>query len=198
MEFSPLTAVSPIDGRYRRACAGLSGYFSEGALIRYRTRVEVEYFIALCGLPLPQLKDVDKSVLGESSQVAAHLEGRYPCLEVKIEPNEIDIPGVYLHAARGWCQLDLFGATFIEAHHPTSDPEYVIELVCSHMRRYLQGITVVRYHARNGKLVKWEGYWGIDPAVRTKAVAGGRGFSFLRKIASREEKSFKFITAPNK
>ena len=62
MELTPLTAVSPIDGRYRRACASLSAYFSEGALIRYRTRVEVEYFIALCELPLPQLKDVDRGV----------------------------------------------------------------------------------------------------------------------------------------
>lgn len=62
MELTTLTAVSPIDGRYRRACLGLSAYFSEGALIRYRTLVEVEYFIALCELPLPQLKEVDKSV----------------------------------------------------------------------------------------------------------------------------------------
>ena len=62
MELTPLTAVSPIDGRYRRACASLGAYFSEGALIRYRTRVEVEYFIALCELPLPQLKDVDRGV----------------------------------------------------------------------------------------------------------------------------------------
>jgi adenylosuccinate lyase len=55
MTLSPLTAVTPVDGRYRRATAALSDYFSEGALIRYRVRVEIEYFIALCRLPLPQL-----------------------------------------------------------------------------------------------------------------------------------------------
>jgi adenylosuccinate lyase len=51
-----------VDGRYRRATAALSDYFSEGALIRYRVRVEVEYFIALCRLPLPQLSEVDPAV----------------------------------------------------------------------------------------------------------------------------------------
>lgn len=56
-----LTAISPIDGRYRGKVASLAGYFSEEAIIRYRVLVEVEYFIALCELPLPQLKDFDKS-----------------------------------------------------------------------------------------------------------------------------------------
>ena len=57
MELSALTAVSPIDGRYRGKTSPLSEYFSEYALIRYRIRVEIEYFIALCELPLPQLAD---------------------------------------------------------------------------------------------------------------------------------------------
>ncbi len=60
MQFSPLTAVSPIDGRYHSKTEVLSNYFSEYALIRYRVRVEVEYFIALCELPLPQLASVPK------------------------------------------------------------------------------------------------------------------------------------------
>jgi len=57
MELDLLTAISPIDGRYRGKTEALAQYFSEYALIRYRVRVEVEYFIALCELPLPQLKD---------------------------------------------------------------------------------------------------------------------------------------------
>ncbi len=60
MKLSNLEAISPVDGRYRRAAAGLAPYFSESALIRYRVQIEVEYFIALCGLPLPPLKGVDK------------------------------------------------------------------------------------------------------------------------------------------
>ena len=57
MELDALTAISPIDGRYRNKTAQLADYFSEYALIRYRVRVEIEYFITLCELPLPQLAD---------------------------------------------------------------------------------------------------------------------------------------------
>jgi adenylosuccinate lyase len=59
MTFTSLEAISPVDGRYRRTTAPLAGYFSESALIKYRARIEIEYFIALCRLPLPQLKDFD-------------------------------------------------------------------------------------------------------------------------------------------
>ncbi|MEM8966294.1 MAG: adenylosuccinate lyase [Bacteroidota bacterium] len=62
MELTSLTAVSPVDGRYRRYTTSLAPYFSEYALIRYRVLVEVEYFIALCELPLPQLAEVDAAV----------------------------------------------------------------------------------------------------------------------------------------
>ncbi|MFZ4435216.1 MAG: adenylosuccinate lyase [Flavobacterium psychrophilum] len=57
-----LNAVSPIDGRYRSKTESLSAYFSEEALIRYRVLVEIEYFIALCELPLPQLSNINPSV----------------------------------------------------------------------------------------------------------------------------------------
>ena len=57
MNLNLLTAISPIDGRYRTKTDSLACYFSEYALIRYRVRVEIEYFIALCELPLPQLQD---------------------------------------------------------------------------------------------------------------------------------------------
>jgi adenylosuccinate lyase len=62
MNLCPLTAVSPIDGRYHEKTKELSEYFSEYALIRYRVNVEIEYFIALCEIPLPQLTDVDHAV----------------------------------------------------------------------------------------------------------------------------------------
>ena len=62
MELTSLTAVSPVDGRYHDKTAILSGYFSEYALIKYRVYVEIEYFIALCELPLPQLSTVDKNL----------------------------------------------------------------------------------------------------------------------------------------
>ena len=62
MELNVLTAISPIDGRYRSKTQQLAEYFSEYALIRYRTRVEIEYFITLCELPLPQLEGFDHSL----------------------------------------------------------------------------------------------------------------------------------------
>ena len=62
MELTALTAISPIDGRYRKVTEELGNYFSESALIQYRVRVEIEYFIALCNLPLPQLKEFDSSL----------------------------------------------------------------------------------------------------------------------------------------
>ena len=60
MSLSPLYAISPIDGRYRKTTQELADYFSEAALIEYRVYVEIEYFIALCELPLPQLQDFPK------------------------------------------------------------------------------------------------------------------------------------------
>ena len=65
MNLTSLTAISPIDGRYRGKTESLDVYFSEYALIRYRVKVEVEYFIALCELPLPQLASVPASVFGD-------------------------------------------------------------------------------------------------------------------------------------
>ena len=65
MTLDMLTAVSPIDGRYRGKTEPLADYFSEYALIRYRVRVEIEYFITLCELPLPQLASFDHSLFGK-------------------------------------------------------------------------------------------------------------------------------------
>ena len=62
MNLDVLTAISPIDGRYRGKTEALADYYSEYALIRYRIRVEIEYFITLCELPLPQLKSFDHNL----------------------------------------------------------------------------------------------------------------------------------------
>ena len=62
---TPLTAISPVDGRYRNKTEKLADYFSEAALIRYRIRVEIEYFIALCELPLPQLEGIDHACFAD-------------------------------------------------------------------------------------------------------------------------------------
>jgi adenylosuccinate lyase len=65
MPLSSLNAISPIDGRYRNKVSELAPYFSEKSLIKYRILVEIEYFIALCEIPLPQLKNVDSTVFDD-------------------------------------------------------------------------------------------------------------------------------------
>ena len=62
MQLNQLTAISPVDGRYRKQVESLAPYFSEFGLIKYRVRIEIEYFIALCEIPLPQLEGVNKSL----------------------------------------------------------------------------------------------------------------------------------------
>ena len=69
MNLSPLTAISPIDGRYRSKTEQLDLYFSEFALIRYRVKVEIEYFIALCQMPLPQLATVSQEKFAKLREI---------------------------------------------------------------------------------------------------------------------------------
>lgn len=72
MELNTLTAISPIDGRYRNKVTELAHYFSEWALIKYRIRIEVEYFIALVELPVPQLAGFDKSLFEKLRSLYLH------------------------------------------------------------------------------------------------------------------------------
>jgi adenylosuccinate lyase len=69
MNLTSLNAISPIDGRYRNKTSSLSAYFSEEALIKYRVRIEIEYFIALCQIPLPQLKEFDMDLFPELRKI---------------------------------------------------------------------------------------------------------------------------------
>ena len=69
MSLSSLTAISPIDGRYRNKVEALGTYFSEAALIKYRVLVEIEYFIALCEIPLPQLANIDSAIYEELRKI---------------------------------------------------------------------------------------------------------------------------------
>ncbi|GLU44430.1 adenylosuccinate lyase [Allomuricauda sp. NBRC 101325] len=69
MSLTPLNAISPIDGRYRNKTESLKDYFSEEALIKYRVQVEIEYFIALCEIPLPQLADFNTALFPELQKI---------------------------------------------------------------------------------------------------------------------------------
>src|ERR1700692_1533536 len=75
MTLTPLSAISPIDGRYRNTTADLAAYFSEYALITYRVFVEIEYFIALCEYPLPQLQGFDKNISEKLRDIYRNFNG---------------------------------------------------------------------------------------------------------------------------
>ncbi|WP_299536239.1 adenylosuccinate lyase [Ulvibacterium sp.] len=74
MSLNPLNAISPIDGRYRAKTDALARFFSEEALIKYRVRVEIEYFIALCEIPLPQLRSFDVSKFDNLREIYQNFE----------------------------------------------------------------------------------------------------------------------------
>ena len=69
MSLTQLNAISPIDGRYRNKTEALQHYFSEEALIKYRVQVEIEYFIALCEIPLPQLADFNTALFPDLQKI---------------------------------------------------------------------------------------------------------------------------------
>ena len=85
MASHPLLAISPIDGRYGEKVTGLQSYFSEAALIRYRVRVEVEYFIALCRVPLPQLESFNPDIFPKLQAIYTDF-----ALEDALEVKEIE------------------------------------------------------------------------------------------------------------
>jgi adenylosuccinate lyase len=82
MQLNSLSAISPIDGRYRRQVEDLAAYFSEFGLIKYRVRIEIEYFIELCELPIPQLSDFPKNLYGELRNIY-HNFSEENALEIK-------------------------------------------------------------------------------------------------------------------
>jgi adenylosuccinate lyase len=108
MEFSSLEAISPVDGRYRRATRKLADYFSEGALIKYRLLVEVEYFIALCELPLPQLKSFNQKLFKSLRAIYKNFSGQdgYRVKEIEKITNH-DVKAVEYFLKEKFDELDL-------------------------------------------------------------------------------------------
>ncbi|WMN10724.1 adenylosuccinate lyase [Marivirga salinae] len=85
MDLTTLSAIAPIDGRYRNKTQSLAPYFSEWALIKYRVHVEVEYFIALCELPLPQLKEFDHALFPKMRELVSNFNEEDALVIKKIE-----------------------------------------------------------------------------------------------------------------
>jgi len=108
MELSALTAISPIDGRYRSKTENIDVYFSEFGLIKYRVQVEIEYFIALCNLPLPQLKDFNKAIFPDLKAIYEQFtpENALEVKEIEITTNH-DVKAVEYFIKRRFDKLNL-------------------------------------------------------------------------------------------
>lgn len=105
-----LMAVSPIDGRYKRQVASLENYFSEYALIRYRVRVEIEYFIALCEIPLPQLEKFDRNRFGELRDIYRNFTEEDACSVKEIEKTtNHDVKAVEYFIKRKFTEMGISG-----------------------------------------------------------------------------------------
>ncbi len=108
MDLSVLTSISPVDGRYRDKVSELDEFFSEYALIRYRVMVEIEYFIALCELPLPQLHDFDKEHFDQLRALYEEfeLEDAIQVKTIEAETNH-DVKAVEYYIRHRFDQLEL-------------------------------------------------------------------------------------------
>ncbi|MEJ2163301.1 MAG: adenylosuccinate lyase, partial [Robiginitalea sp.] len=108
MPFHTLQAISPIDGRYRSKVSSLEPYFSEAALIRYRVLVEIEYFIALCQLPLPQLDSLDSGTYEKLRALYTEfdLEDAYEVKEIEKTTNH-DVKAVEYYIKKRFDQMGL-------------------------------------------------------------------------------------------
>ncbi len=108
MKLSPLNAISPIDGRYRGKTKTLSQYFSEEALIRFRVRVEIEYFIALCEIPLPQLVTFNPAIFEDLRSIYKHFsdEDTMEIKEIEKTTNH-DVKAVEYFIKKEFDKLDL-------------------------------------------------------------------------------------------
>ena len=108
MLLTALNAISPIDGRYRSKTKSLAPYFSEEALIQYRVQIEIEYFIALCELPLPQLADFNPSLFEELRSIYLHFSSD-DALEIKSIENTTnhDVKAVEYFIKKEFNKLEL-------------------------------------------------------------------------------------------
>lgn len=105
---TPLTAISPIDGRYHQKTKSLTKYFSEEALIKYRIRVEIEYFIALCEIPLQQLKSIDHSLFTKLRAIYLDFTGDDATAVKEIEKTtNHDVKAVEYFIKKKFDELDL-------------------------------------------------------------------------------------------
>ena len=153
MKLIPLNAISPIDGRYRGKTKSLSKYFSEEALIQYRVRVEIEYFIALCEIPLPQLEHLNPSIFEDLRSIYKHFseEDAKEIKEIEKTTNH-DVKAVEYFIKKEFDKLDLgkykefihFGLTSQDINNtaiPLSIKEALHKVYLPHLEEVLEALS---------------------------------------------------------
>jgi len=201
MKLNALNAISPIDGRYRSKTKSLACYFSEEALIQYRVRVEIEYFIALCELPLPQLVDFNPSLFEDLRSIYNHFteEDAKEVKEIEKETNH-DVKAVEYFIKKEFDRLEItdykefihFGLTSQDINN-TSIPLSVKEAVAQvYLPQLDEVITQLKALSKEYKDVSLLARTHGQPASPTRL---GKEFAvFIKRL---EEQRNTLLAIPN-
>ena len=183
MKLSPLNAISPIDGRYRGKTKTLSKYFSEEALIQYRVRVEIEYFIALCEIPLPQLENINPAIFEDLRSIYKHFseEDAKDIKEIEKTTNH-DVKAVEYFIKKEFDKLDLgkykefihFGLTSQDINNtaiPLSIKEGLHKTYLPHLEEVLENLSALSEACANTPMLSRTHGQPASPTLMGKEIA---------------------------
>ena len=204
MDTHSLLAVSPVDGRYASKTEPLREYFSEFALIKYRVRVEIEYFIALCEIPLPQLADIDRSKFGQMRDIYLNLtpEEAMEVKEIEKTTNH-DVKAVEYFIKRHFHEMGLdkwfefvhFGLTSQDINN-TSQPLMLKEaLENAYMPALTEILGIIKGMADEWKDVPMLAKTHGQPASPTRV---GKEFRVYQARIEEQIRQFGLLTYPAK
>ncbi|MDG1292084.1 MAG: adenylosuccinate lyase [Flavobacteriaceae bacterium] len=183
MKLSPLNAISPIDGRYRGKTKTLSKYFSEEALIQYRVKVEIEYFIALCEIPLPQLENINPAIFEDLRSIYKHFseEDAKDIKEIEKNTNH-DVKAVEYFIKKEFDKLDLgkykefihFGLTSQDINNtaiPLSIKEGLHKTYLPHLEEVLENLSALSEACTNTPMLSRTHGQPASPTLMGKEIA---------------------------
>ena len=183
MKYSPLDAISPIDGRYNSKTKELQKYFSESSLIKYRVQVEIEYFISLCELPLPQLSDFNSSFFEDLRSIYKHfsIEDAMEVKEIEKTTNH-DVKAVEYYIKIEFDKLDLqkykefihFGLTSQDINNtsiPLSIKEAIHKEYLPNLEEILVALSELAYKYKDVPMLSRTHGQAASPTLLGKEIA---------------------------
>ncbi len=177
MTLSPLSAISPVDGRYRNTTAGLAAYFSEYALIKYRVFVEIEYFIALCEHPLPQLQNFDKNAAEKLRDIYRKFsEADAESIKVIEKTTNHDVKAVEYFIKKEFDRLGLeqykefihFGLTSQDINNTAIPYSFKLALTDSYYPAVNELVTILKKYAADWEQIPMLAHTHGQPASPTR------------------------------